>query len=274
MLKPSVIVTTYNNPKSLRLALAGLERQTINDFQILVADDGSTKSTAEVISQAARRARRSIEHVWHPDKGFRKCRISNKAILAAEGDYLIFLDGDCIPFPTFVEAHLKSARRGRFVAGSKVFMSEKFTARVTLKDLESGRLDRPGMWWLESSKNLHRLILSRVPGIRCLLDLNRQTWSWRGDNSSTFADHLHAVGGFDERLTYGGEDKDLGLRLEGIGVRCLSRRYQIPVLHLEHDRPYVNMDEVYRNVAVRNESIANRHFCTEHGLNRHANCEE
>jgi glycosyltransferase involved in cell wall biosynthesis len=265
-----VIVTTYNNPRALRLVLAGLELQTARDFEIVVADDGSAEDTAALIREAARESTKSIRHIWHPDDGFRKCTISNEAILAARGNYLIFLDGDCIPFPTFVEAHERAARVGRFVAGSKVFLTKGCTAQMTVDDVHSGRLYRPGTWWWSDiARHRNRLMLSHIAGVRQLLDLNRQAWwSWRGDNSSTFAEHLHAVGGFDERLSYGGEDNDLGERLEAIGVRCLSRRYQILVLHLEHDRPYVNMGDYGSNLKLRTESMAAGRYVTEHGLRR------
>lgn len=269
-LQPSVVVTTYNNPRALRLVLAALELQTFQDFEIIIADDGSTESTAAVVRAAAQESGRPIRHIWHPDEGFRKCTISNKAILAATGNYIIFLDGDCIPFPTFVEAHTQAARYGHFVAGSKVFLTESFTAQISVEDVRGGRLYRPGSWWWWGiSRHLRRLVLSHIAGVRWLLDLNRQTWSWRGDNSSTFAEHLHAVGGFDQRLSYGGEDNDLGRRLEGFGVRCLSRRYQIPVLHLEHERPYVKKDDYSNNLKLRTEALAAGRYVTEHGLRRH-----
>ena len=47
-----------------------------------------------------------IKHTWHPDKGFRKNKILNQAILASESDYLIFIDSDCVPHSKFVEEHL------------------------------------------------------------------------------------------------------------------------------------------------------------------------
>src|SRR5260221_13874655 len=95
-LRLSVIVTTYNNPHGLELVLAGLARQTVQDFELLIADDGSGADTKAVIDDFARRATVPVEHVWHPDEGFRKCAILNKAIRAAHGDYLVFFDGDCV----------------------------------------------------------------------------------------------------------------------------------------------------------------------------------
>lgn len=273
-LRLSVVVTTYNNPRALRLVLAGLERQTVTDFEVLIADDGSGPETQEMISSYAKTAPFPVQHIWHTDRGFRKCLISNKAILAAQGDYLIFFDGDCIPPPHCIATHVAAAEYRRYVAGGKIPLNEKLTARLTVSDVSSGYLDRFGLWWVwgiqGDIRTRRRLVTSRIPGARTLLDLNRQKrWHWRGENSSTFAEHIHLVGGFDERLTYGGEDADFGLRLEAMGILCRSIRYRAPLYHLEHDRPYANQQAILDNIAKRDASLAAGVFVTPYGLRQH-----
>ncbi|MGH6726912.1 MAG: glycosyltransferase, partial [Pseudolabrys sp.] len=101
----SVIVTTYNRADALAAVLRSLSRQSDQDFEVVVADDGSTAATGELVEACKGKFGRRLEHIWHEDRGFRAAEIRNRAILAARGAYCIFLDGDCIVRADFVAAH-------------------------------------------------------------------------------------------------------------------------------------------------------------------------
>jgi glycosyltransferase involved in cell wall biosynthesis len=269
-LRLSVIVTTYNNPGALSLVLAGLSRQTERDFELLIADDGSGLDTKALVEEYARTAPALVRHVWHPDEGFRKCTILNKAILAATGTYLIFFDGDCVPPPHNVAAHVFAAARHRYVAGGAVCLSARLSQQLTVADVLRGDLDRIGLWWREVDKP-RRLLMNRLPLVRFLFDRNvRRPPGWRGGNSSTFAEYVHQVGGFDERFTYGWEDADFGHRLEAAGVTGYSIRYTAPVLHVAHARPYVRPADLDNNCAIYDANRAARMAFTPYGLSRHS----
>ena len=262
----SVVVTTYNNPRGLRLVLAGLLRQTLQDFELLVADDGSGPETAATVEEAAVRARFPVRHVWHPDEGFRKCTISNKAILQADGDYLVFFDGDCIPGRHCLDIHVRAARRDSYLAGGAVYLDQSLSDRLTVSDVNSGRLDRPGLWWARVNKR-RRLLARHLPLIRDVMNrrVPREP-SWRGGNSSAWAEHMRAVGGFDERFTYGFEDADFGHRLQALGVHGRSIRYSNPVMHVEHSRPYADHQQLARNRRLYEENRAVRLIRTPFGI--------
>ena len=93
----SVIISTYNVPQWLEKVIWGYAAQSHQDFELLIADDGSTEETAVCIQQLQRAVGLAIEHIWHEHNGFRKCTILNKAIVAAANEYLVFADGDCVP---------------------------------------------------------------------------------------------------------------------------------------------------------------------------------
>ncbi|HVM94764.1 MAG TPA: glycosyltransferase [Candidatus Acidoferrales bacterium] len=265
-LQLSVIVSTYNNPRALQLVMVALARQSVRDFELVIADDGSAPETKAVIDRFASSVPFAVQHVWQPDDGFRKCAILNKAIVAARGTYLIFFDGDCIAPRFTVEAHATAASRGTYLTGGKVHMDQRLTDALTVDDVASGKLDRFGWWWRDVEKR-RRLFVSRVPGLRGLLDRNvKRQPAWRGENSSTFAEHLHSVGGFDERFTYGLEDADLGHRMQAAGFVGRSLRYTAPVFHLEHGRPYVRDGDLERNRALFQANRAGGVTRTPYGL--------
>ncbi len=265
-LRLSVIVTTYNHPRALALVLAGLERQSVRSFELLIADDGSGPETRALVDAHAQKVDRPVRHVWHPDDGFRKCTILNRAIREATGDYLVFFDGDCIPRRDCLAIHLRSARRDRYLAGGKIPLDQALTDRLTPREIEAGLLDRIGPWWRHAGKR-RRLLVSRLPLVRSLLDRrHRREPAWRGENSSAFADHIREVGGFDERFSYGFEDADFGHRLQAFGLHGWSIRYTCPVIHLEHARPWSNPEVIAQNREIYDENRAAGLVRTPHGL--------
>jgi len=237
-MKVTVIITTYNNPKHLKKVLLGLENQTDQKFDIVIADDGSTSETKTMITQFSHISSLVITHIWQEDNGPRKCTILNKAILRATGEYLIFLDGDCVPKSNMIKTHKKFAKRGRYLTGGAVGLSLNFTNSITESDITNKKLEKIGRWWLDTNR-YRRLLISKIPILRYLFDRNvRRLPGWRGGNASTYKSHLLDIGGFDERFSIGREDADLGHRLECNGVLGFSIRYTSPVYHLEHGRGY------------------------------------
>ncbi len=134
----SVILTTYNQPEWLNKVLWGYACQTHSDFEVLIADDGSDDRTRLVIDDVRSQTQLRLEHVWHPDDGFQKCAILNKAIQRATGDYLLFSDGDCIPRNTFVANHHRFARRDRFLSGGYFKLPMSISHSLTIDDIRSG----------------------------------------------------------------------------------------------------------------------------------------
>ena len=135
----SVIVSTYEQPRWLELVLWGFATQTHREFELLVADDGSGPATREVIDRFEADSGLPVRHVRHADDGFRKTEIVNRAILAADGDYLIFVDGDCIPRADFVATHARLARPGSYLAGGAIKLPRDVSERITPDDVREGR---------------------------------------------------------------------------------------------------------------------------------------
>ena len=63
-----------------------------------------------------------MKHIWQPDEGFRAAKIRNEGIRISKADYFIFLDGDCVPHPRFVEDHIQLSEENIWVQGRRAFV--------------------------------------------------------------------------------------------------------------------------------------------------------
>ena len=231
----SILLATYNWPQALKLCLESLATQTDLDFEIIIADDGSTQSTTQLIDSY--KDILPITHLWQEDEGFRKTKILNQAIATAQGDYLIFLDGDCIVQPDFVERHRQLAQKGYLVTGSRVLLNEKLT-----QDLLSWKT-----WDFTQFRS--QLLSNRLNGqinklLPILVKLGNGSWRdykkfvWRrikGCNMACWKADAQAIGGFDETMTgWGHEDADFVFRLQRHHIKRKSGSWSTEVFHLFH----------------------------------------
>ena len=260
----SVIVTTYRREDALAAVLRSLAGQTDPDFEVLVADDGSGPATSALVDAWKGRLGHQLVHVWHEDRGFRAAEIRNRAILAANGDYCIFLDGDCIARPDFVAVHRRLAEPGWFVTGNRILLSPSLTARV-LQDGLAPESWHFGRWlaerWRGEVNRLSAFLHLPLGPLRRL----RQR-AWRGARSCNFAmwrSDLVRVDGFDADYSgWGKEDSDIIVRLLHAGVRRKDGVFATGVLHLWHseaDRSALPANErKLSNILATNRSQARR----------------
>jgi len=264
----TVIISTYNQPHRLEKVLWGYSAQTIGDFELLIADDGSGEHTAAVIAGAHPRFGDRLQRIWHPDQGFRKCEILNRAIVAAQGEYLVFSDGDCIPRADFVEWHGRLARPGRFVSGGVVWLPRELSEAITTEDITRGTF-ASAHWLAERGwrGGRRRLRVVRNPGMARLFDqLTTTRPSFNGHNTSAWRTDIFAVNGFDADMGYGGEDRAVGERLENLGITGLQARHRLVAYHLDHERPYRLADVMRRNRELRARIRRQRLTRAEQGI--------
>jgi len=236
-MKISVIVATYNRIDALGFVLQSLETQTDLDFEVLIADDGSKSDTKNFIDLFRLQSKLQIKHIWHEDLGFRLALIRNLASTEAAGEYLIFLDGDCIVQPDFVAQHRQLAKKGHFVTGSRALLNESLT-----KDL----LSWPSWDFKKFSNNLVSYRLSRGVNKYWPLKIKLGDGSWRdydkfvwrrikGCNMACWKADALEIGGFDSTMTgWGHEDADFVFRLQNKGLIRKSGSWATEVLHLYH----------------------------------------
>jgi glycosyltransferase involved in cell wall biosynthesis len=253
-MRTELIVATYQNPRALRLSLASVARQAVRLDAVAIADDGSGPETKAVVDAfAAAHPKLGVRHVWHEDRGFRKNAILNRAIASSDADFLVFIDGDVLVRPDFLARHLELARPDRWSSGSLIRLDRTATAAVTEDLVASGRVFERD--WLNAHRAVDRFgtwLKTRplpVPVLKALDLMTPVQKAWGGANASAFREAILQVNGFDESMRYGGEDKELGVRLTNSGVRGRHLRYTASVVHLDHPRGYADPAPIQANKA-------------------------
>ena len=251
--KISVIFTTYNAPKWLEKVLWGFANQTDSNFEVIVADDGSGPETSAVIHAARAQGQKNVRHVWHEDHGFQKCQILNRAILAATGEYLILTDGDCVPRKDFVSQHRAAARPGFFLSGGYLKLALPASRAITQEDVVAQRCFDPAWLKAQGMPMSLKFLKLRAKGLASKI-LNRLTptkATWNGHNASCWKTDALLVNGFDERLQYGGLDREFGERLVNAGTKTKQIRYSAITVHLDHPRSYESPEGWAHNQGIR-----------------------
>ena len=240
-MKISIIVSTYNRPDALSAVMLAFENQMGDDpsnWELLIADDGSSDETKVVIDGYRNKFQERLKHVWHPDLGFRLAEIRNLAVTKADGDYFVFLDGDCIPMPDFILKHRELAEKGWVVAGNRILFSDKFTSQLLSSDDPIIVCRWSVIQWFTAK--LRGNVNSSIGWVRLNLTRWRQhrACDWkllRGCNIGIWRNDLIKVNGFDAEFSgWGYEDSDLAVRLLRSGIRLKDGRFAVPVLHLWH----------------------------------------
>ncbi|MEH6436529.1 glycosyltransferase family 2 protein [Massilia sp. DD77] len=265
----SVVITTYNRPDALAAVVEACFLQDDKNFEIIIADDGSGANTRECIDRLRERSPVPLKHVWQPDDGFRAAMARNRGTLAATGDYIIFLDGDCIPQRDFIARHRALARPGFLVSGSRILLSPALTEKTLAE-----HLDLPAMGFADKLRYRLRGDVNKL--LQLLLrwpDLGRvhRKFSWRRIKSCNLAvwrADLLRVNGFDESFVgWGHEDSDLVVRLLHAGVRRKDGAFATEVLHLWHRE--ARRDEESSNRKVVEGRVLDKTTQATRGLREH-----
>lgn len=270
-MKTSIVFTTYNSPAWLEKVLWGFFEQTAKDFEIVIADDGSREDTRELIERMKGETTIPIKHVWQEDDGFQKCRILNKAILASEGEYLIFTDGDCIPRKDFVEQHLRLSEPNTYLSGGYFKLPMDISQAITKEDVVSQKAF--DVDWLVSMglKKTHKTMKLTASGAWAsfLNKISPARPTWNGHSASCYKKHILAVNGFEETMQYGGQDCEFGDRLVNNGLKAKRIRYSAVCVHLDHKRGYITPEMLANSKAIRQDTKKNKVIKARVGLDSH-----
>ena len=264
----SVILSTYNSPEWLEKVLCGYQEQKHKDFQLIIADDGSTYETRNVIDSFRKSSVLNIEHVWHEDNSCQKSLILNKATMHAGGDYLIFSEGDCIPRNDFVHVHQKQAQKGYFLSGGHTKLPQCCSDNVGMDEISSG--ESFCIFWLTQHgypDTAKKLRITAKGFFAKMLDMVMPFRDeWNGHNSSGWKRDILRINGFDERMQHSGEDREMGNRLVHSGIHVKGVRYTAVCVHLAAGRGAETEASKSMNQAVQDETTQERKRYTHHGI--------
>ena len=256
-MRTAFIVLTYNRADALLAVLRGLAPQCGERHEILVADDGSRPDQVAQMRAGLPAFRCPVRHVWHPDTGFTIARARNLSAARTDADYLVFMDGDCVPNPRFVAEHEALAAPGRFVIGGRVLLEEALTRRVLDGQCRLDALGAAGWLGLRVRGEINKLTHLLHPAGPLSRDHAKFRWKGiRGCNMAFWRTDYAAVNGFDEAFSgWGHEDADIVLRLHAQGLTRRNALVGTEVFHLWHRQASrANEDENRQRVLARLES--------------------
>jgi len=270
--KASVIISFYNKTAWLKLILAALERQTLKEFEVVIADDGSGEEVVQEIKNSIASSPLNIQHLWHPDEGFMKTIMLNKAIVASRSDYLIFIDGDCIPHHRFVEDHLRLKKENQVLGGRRVNLSEVISKTLNTENISKGILERTFFLRLlrdsitGKSRDVEKGIHINASKINRLFGSHKK--GLLGCNFSIAKQDLLSVNGFDERYKHPGvgEDTEINRRLKKKGMQVFSPKFCMIQYHLWH--PRLSREKEPENLLLLKETIEQEYIATPYGINK------
>lgn len=277
-MKVSVIVTLYKDLEAMKLILDALKHQTYQNFEVIVAEDDNASETVEFIKNYNGL---DIKHVSHEDIGRTKTVIQNKAVRISDGDYLIFIDGDILPYTTFIEGQLTLAKPKRIMSGRRVHLNRKMSqkvraGKVTVLNLEKNFLLYALGMLFDKEARIEQGLFFHPKGwiYTTFLGNRKRNGNILGCNWSCFKEDFVAINGFDE--SYGlsclGDDTDLDWRFKANGCELFSSKNIANCFHLYHKHneptPYENTPP---EVIMMQERMAQGAFYASKGLDSTVN---
>jgi glycosyltransferase involved in cell wall biosynthesis len=236
----SIVLACYNDADVVERTLAALSRQSLLDFEIVVADDGSRELYAALLERWAPRFSYPIQHVRHEDLGFRKTRILNRAVHVGRFDRLIFLDMDCLPHRDFVRNHLRFVRPGTAITGRRVHIDQSVAptaAEIAARGVDLGPAKLVRLWLAGKATCIeHGILLPEMfeSSRRAIL----------GSNFSIVKADLERINGFNEEMQGAGwEDSDVDMRLQLAGVKIRDLKNLVLQYHVTHAQRVGNTAE-------------------------------
>lgn len=269
-MKVSLIISVYKDVESLRTVLEGLRFQRYKDYEIIVSEDGQSDVMRNFLHGYTHE--NAILHLTQRDVGWRKNQALNRAIQECHGDYLIFIDGDCVLHHQFIANHARFSGRKRILAGKRVKLGPRFTAlfKEQIQDLPilERKVEKERRAMREDGAKFYEEAFYINPdGPLAFIQKLRKMHQLKGCNMSCFREDIQAINGFDEdyKLPAIGEDIDLTWRFKGLGYTLFSMRNLAVQYHLYHKENWTDQSQ---NLQLMEKKMGLREYVCRNGLNK------
>lgn len=253
----TLIIATYNWHQALELVLISVSKQTVLPDEIIIADDGSTSETLDVIEKNKKKLKLPIKHVWHEDQGFRKTKILNKSFAIAKGEYIVQIDGDIIIHQKFVEDHLRHAKSNVFLHGSRSFLNSRLSRKSITEKITSFNFFQKGLSNRWNAIYFKPLTMFARP--------KKSLKKTRGCNFSCFKKDFLLINGYNEDMIgWGKEDTELSARL--INNNILKKQLKNCALSYHLDHKTFERKGLNKNIKILENTILNKQKYCENGV--------
>ena len=271
--KSTIIISVYKDTESLGFILESLKNQTVLPDEIIVSEDGDSAEMHDFIA-IQKDSFPNLIHLIQADEGWRKNIAMNNAIKVASHDYLIFIDGDCIPYRTFIQGHVENAQKGVVLCGKRFELGPKFSERVKKHELKLSDIETKFLWYLPAmiqgnSRHPEDGFYFKSHSLLSNIIHKRYVRHIVGCNWSCYKEDFLKINGFDEtyRLPSEGEDVDPSWRFRGMGIELKSCRHNANVLHLYHPKRFSSVEQDINKVIMEKHRAENAFFC-KNGLQK------
>lgn len=266
-MKASLIIAIYNNIRFLKAVLDSLQIQTEKNFEIIIAEDGESTAVREFIQNY--NFEQPWQHLTQKDEGWRKNQAMNMAIRAAKSDWLIFIDGDCVLHPRFIEMHVRYSGENKILAGKRVKLDKSTTIKLLnnmlkITDLQK-RMFRKLFISRGNTKFIEEGFFISPDGLLGFIPKIRKNNKLVGSNMSFSKKAIYSINGFDEdyQLPAVGEDFDLTWRFDLVGYKHVSLRNLAVQYHLNHHENWTDQEE---NMEICRQKQKENNFFCKNGL--------
>lgn len=270
-MKVSVIVPTYKDTQALELILDALKLQTYKDFEVIVAEDDDCDEVKVFLEKY--KSDYILKHISHENLGNRKAIIMNKALLIAESEYIIFIDGDTIPYSTFVDSHVKLSEKKSVLCGRRVNLGDKVSKELRDHTIDAFDIEKKYVRYYsylddDNIRHYEQGLMFQPNSIlqKTLAKLNKNIHIL-ASNYSCYKEAIFTVNGFDENLPYAPnrDDTDLEWRLVQAGYKLKSCKYCANLLHLNHPRTDREEEEKV-NMEIIRKKQHDGEYITKNGI--------
>ena len=270
-MKVSVIVAVYKDVEALKLIIKALQNQTYKNFEVVIVEDGNSNEMKEYIHTIENL---DVKHTTQEDIGVRKARSQNNGLLASTGEYLIFIDGDCIPYSNFIEGHVylsdeKTALSGRRMNIPIEMAYEIRKGLLDISDIEKHLWKYSSLMFNKEVRYRQGVYVNPRGLLYRLISKRDISVSILGCNFSCFKKDMVDINGFDE--SYGEtaipDDMDWEWRFKASGVKLKSCKNVANMFHLDH-KIHDRGDATFY-LKIMKERKDNAKYICEEGLNTH-----
>lgn len=265
-MKTTIIISVYKNVKALKLVLESILNQSHQVDEIIVSEDGNSEEMKNFISTLKIP---NLIHLSQEDLGWRKNIALNNSIRQASSEYLIFIDGDVVLHPRFIEGHIYCSQPKRVCAGKRVELGPGYSQKliensIAIETLANSFIRRIISLHKDKVRHYEDGIYINPKGYLYNKIVQKKNINYLiGCNFSCYKKDIESINGFNEDYKHPaiGEDVDINWRFRADGTEVISCRNIANVYHLWHKKGFGSAEGEINNKILKENFNKNCFVC-------------